>query len=358
MKNKLITLFLIFAVVAAGAATVTKFTGNTNKEKDKEGFTVVTSFYPMYILTSNLTKDIPGVSVVNLTENQTGCLHDYQLTTQDMIELDSADLLVMNGGGMESFIEGVLTSYPELEVVEAGKGIQMLDNQSEHNHEHIAEADEDEDHDHEDHEEYEDHDHEDHEDHDHEDHNHEDHEHEEENHDHHHDHGEYNAHVWMDMSNYLIQMQNVYEALSQMDPDHAREYEKNYKAYQEKVEEVKKEYEQELTDVKNRDVVIFHDAFAYLAKELGLDVVYTINLDSDTYLSAGEVKEIIDEVNRHQVKVLFTEEQYSDSIAESVAKETDASVYVIDSLVTGADDLDSYLKGMKYNLSVLKKALY
>jgi len=320
MKKKLLTIFTIFAVVAAGAAAVTKVTGNLNRQHDKSELTIVTSFYPMYILTSNLAKDIPGVSVANLTENQTGCLHDYQLTTQDMIELNAADLLVMNGGGMESFIEGVLKSYPHLEVVEASQGIPMLKNESEHDHEHEEEH--------------------------------------EEEHDHHHDHGEYNAHVWMNVDDYLMQMKNVYQALVEKDPEHSELYEKNYQEYQGKVEVVKKEYEEQLTDIVNKEVVIFHDAFAYLAEKLSLDVIYTINLDGETTLSAGEVKEIIDEVNLHSVKALFTEEQYSDSIAKSVAKETNASVYVIDSLVTGSNDLDSYIKGMRHNLNVLKQALY
>ena len=160
------------------------------------------------------------------------------------------------------------------------------------------------------------------------------------------------------MNDYLIQMENVYQALVENDPENKAIYDLNYETYKGKVEEIKAEYERELTNYVNHEVVIFHDAFAYMAQEIGLDVIYTINLDGDTYLSAGEVKDIIDEVNGHGVKVLFTEEQYSDSVAESVAKETEAKVYVIDSLVTGDTDLDSYLNGMKNNLEVLKEALY
>lgn len=320
MKKKLIALIGIFVVIIFAAVVVTKLSKGKKGTVQEDDFVVVTSFYPMYILTANLAKDVPDVSVVNLTENQTGCLHDYQLTTQDMVELNSADLLVMNGGGMENFIESVITTYPELMVVRATDEIDLLPSTSEHSHE---EEDEDHDHDEEDS----------------------------------HDHGDYNAHVWMNMDYYLQEMENVYQALVTTDPEHRDLYEANYIEYQGKVEAVKEKFDTELDNLSKKEIVIFHDAFAYLADEYGLDVIYTINLDDDTYLSAGEVKEIIDEVKLHGVEVLFTEEQYSDSIAESIAKETNASVYIIDSLVTGDMDLDSYLTGMENNLTVLKEAL-
>ena len=396
MKKKLFALLGIFTTIIIGSVAVSKLANRNDIVIQDEETLIVTSFYPMYILTANLAKDVPGVSVVNLTENQTGCLHDYQLVTKDMIKLNSADLLVMNGGGMESFLENVVASYPDLKVVEASEGITMLPSESEHNHDHgtgstsvieegdvISEEEQVTDPDHTHGEESEatdpDHTHEEESevtdpDHTHEeeseatdpDHTHEeesevtdpDHTHEEDSDEEDHDHGEYNAHVWMNMNDYLIQMQNVYQALVENDPENKAIYDLNYESYKGKVEEIKAEYERELTNFVNHDVVIFHDAFAYMAQEIGLDVIYTINLDGETYLSAGEVKDIIDEVNGHGVKVLFTEEQYSDSIAESVAKETEAKVYVIDSLVTGDLDLDSYLNGMRNNLEVLKEALY
>lgn len=328
MKKKLLALLAIFAIMIAISVTVSKFANRELRETNQDEMTIVTSFYPMYILTANLAKDVPGVHVENLTENQTGCLHDYQLTTQDMIELSSASLLVMNGGGMETFIESVIGSYPNLAIVEASEGIEMLASTAEHDHDHETEDDHEE----------EDHDHEMEEDHD-------------------HVHGEYNAHVWMNMEYYLMEMEKVSQALIQKDPEHRELYEKNYREYRDKVEGLKEEFEVALADTAINEVVIFHDAFAYLADEFGLEVIYTINMDDETYLSAGEVKEIIDEVNHHQVQVLFTEEQYSDSIAESIAMETEAKVYVIDSLVTGNMDLDAYLIGMRNNLDVLKDAL-
>lgn len=357
MKKKLGVLFIVFAVIIGCSGVVIWSTQKGNRSERSE-ITVVTSFYPMYILTENLAKNVPGVKVVNLTENQTGCLHDYQLTTQDMIEIDHASMLVLNGGGMEGFIEGVIEQYPELPVVKASEGIELLPATSQHSHEHNHEDEENNHHE----SEEEAHVHEDGENHSHESeeeahvHEHEDnHSHEEESQEAHY-HGEYNAHVWMNMNDYLVQMETVYEALVDLDPVHESLYETNYKEYREKVEELKEEFEEVLNETTGKEVVIFHDSFAYLAQEIGLDIVYTVNLDDETYLSAGEVKEIIDEVKKHGIQVLFTEQQYSDSIAKSIANETDAMVYVIDSLVTGENNLDAYLNGMRNNLKTVKEA--
>ena len=64
---------------------------------------IVTSFYPIYLDTINLAGGVEGVEVVNLTKPQTGCLHDYQLTTEDMKMLETADIFVVNGFGHGEF---------------------------------------------------------------------------------------------------------------------------------------------------------------------------------------------------------------------------------------------------------------
>ena len=71
-------------------------------------------------------------------------------------------------------------------------------------------------------------------------------------------------------------------------------------------------------------------------------------------LSSSEIAQIIDEAKENNAKYIFVEEQFSDDIAQTISKETGATIYVIDSLVTGNDDLDSYINGMKKNIETLK----
>ena len=136
--KKFLMIIAIFVVIVAAGIGITKVVNSGEEEKGNE-FTIVTSFYPTYIATKNIADSIDGVKVVNLTENHSGCLHDYQLTTNDMRKLEGADVFVMNGGGMESFLEDVVAKYPDLLVIDASKGITLLEPTESHDHEEEAE---------------------------------------------------------------------------------------------------------------------------------------------------------------------------------------------------------------------------
>lgn len=335
MKKKLIIAGCAILLVGISLFLINRM---PKKEETDSDYTIVTSFYPMYVLTKNLVKDIPDVEVINLTDYESGCLHDYQLTTKDMRRLENADLFIMNGGGMESFIEEILKSYPELTVVDASEGISFLP--SEHHHDHEDEDDHEEDDNHEDDAEHED------------DANHED----DDDHDDH-DHGEYNAHVWLDMDLYIVQIENVAKALAEHLQENQSTFESNKQGYSEKIDDLKEEFAKELSALQGKEVVLFHDAFVYLSAVLGLDVVYVVDVDGEASLSAGHIAEVVDEINLHNIKTLFTEEQYSTTIADRIAKETGASVYIVDSLVKGNMDENGYIDGMKYNLEILKQVI-
>lgn len=311
MKKKLLLLCGLMTIVLMGAMAFS-FIFDT-KGEEKQGLTIVTSFYPMYVLTENIAGDIDNIDIVNLTNYSSGCLHDYQLSTSDMKRLEDADILIINGGGMESFMEDVFASYPQLPIITASDGISFLFSEE---HDHADEEDPD-------------------------------HEHTDE---------EYNAHVWMNMEYYLIQIENIVNSLCELDTEHAKVYKENGLKYSKKVEALKEEYKKLLSLNEDKKIVIFHDAFAYLAKEFNLNIIHTVNMDSETALSAGEIAEVVDEVREENVQVLFTEEQYRTSIASNIADETGAGVFVIDSGVTGNMDKDAYLNSMENNLKVLIEA--
>ena len=399
MKKKLLFLMSVFTVIVIGTVALAKSTTKNNQfdHNRENNLVIVTSFYPMYVLTQNLVEGIEGVSVINLTSGQIGCLHDYQLTTEDMKTLSTGDIFIMNGGGMESFLEEVVNAYPSLTLIDASAGIELLPSyaQHDHNHEHThvevvegvvedngtdydyddeADHNHDEDIDH-NHGDETDHNHDDEADHNHDedidynhgdetDHNHDEdieHNHDNEtdhNHDHDHDHGEYNGHVWLNMDHYMKQIDQVANQLAKVDSMNGEAYLENATSYKEKISELKSEYENELQQIVNDQVIIFHDAFAYLAQQLGIEVVYEVFIEEDSALSAGDIKAVIDEIKLHDIKVLMVEEQYKNSIADNISKETNATVYVVDSLVTGDGSKDSYLNGMRKNLEVLKTALY
>lgn len=380
MRNKYVFTAVLLLVLTAVGAGIIKAGGSSGNAGAGDGLRVVTSFYPVYIAAKNVIGDTEEIMLENLTEPKTGCLHDYQLTPEDMVVLSKADLFFINGGGIESFVDDVLNNYPELPVVTASEGIPYLDTRDGvqtigHGHEeedHLYEAEADylhgeaEPHLHEAeadylHEEAEPHLHEAEADYLHEEA--EPHLHEAENiytsepkEADTHDHGAVNAHVWMDVSRYEEEVKNIAAAMAAADPVNAGEYEANTEAYLKKLEILKAELETLKGKASGRKIIIFHDSFAYFADAFGLDIAYMIDMDENTSLSANEVSQLVELVRKEHIDMLFAEEQYGTKIADAVSRETDASVYVLDSLVTGEDDCDSYIRGMEFNLEQLSKA--
>lgn len=341
-KKKLGFLAGIMVLLSLAGYLVCLFAGGTKQLEKEDGFLLVTSFYPMYVLAENLAAGVEGVTVANLTENQTGCLHDYQLTSRDMKLLSGADAFLINGAGMELFVEKVMENYTGLPVIEASHGIALLEG-VEHNHAHgevHLEDDAMEEHEHVE----EDHDHAE-----------EDHEHVEENHDHEtegHNHTE-NGHVWMNVEHYRTQLAATKKELQQLLPLQKDALETAADAYDKKLRELSAEIETLKGKTKEIPVVIFHEAFAYLAESLEMDVLVALSLDEETVPSAGEIAEVIEEIRYHGYALLMIEEDYAEH-AEKILAETEAEVVYIDPLTTGDGAADSYLEGMRNNLEAVR----
>lgn len=304
-----------------------------NTDEADDMLTVVTSFYPMYIATLNIVDGVKGVRLENLSEPQTGCLHDFQLTPEDMKLLSTADVFVINGGGIESFMSDVAKAYPKLDVVEACEDVALLsedDADSDHDHDHDADAESDSDHDH-------------------------DHEADAESDSaHDHDHGDENAHAWMSVPRYRTMVKTIASHLAQKDEAHAEEYYANAEKYDAKLAKLEKEQDslKSLTDGQN--IVIFHEAYAYVADDFSMNACYLLDLDEERSVSAGEIKQVISAIKDDGVSVILAEELYGKSMGDTVSRETDVHVVYIDPLNRGEYDKDSYLDGMEQNIELIK----
>jgi zinc transport system substrate-binding protein len=271
-----------------------------NKENSR--LTIVTSFYPMYVHTINVIKDIKGVNVVNMTKPQTGCLHDYQLTTDDLKTLDKAKVFVVNGAGMEAFLDKVIKQMPKLKIIEASRGITLIKGDGE-------EGD--------------------------------------------------NPHVWVSVTNAIQQVKNIGDQLAQIDSANGDAYRKNAAAYIKKLEDLKEKMHQVLDGIPNRNIITFHEAFPYFAKEFNLKIVAVIEREPGSEPSAKDIAETIKNIKKAKVKALFAEPQYPAKAAETIARETGIKIYTLDPAVTGEanGDDNAYLKLMEQNLKSLQEAL-
>lgn len=344
MKNKYVFVaVMLVCILVASMGLTTIYVNNTQSNEakiDNDEVKIVTSFYPMYVATENIIAGIDGVSLTNLSEPQIGCLHDFQMTPADMKLLSTADVFVINGGGIEGFMSDVAGSYPELEIVEACQDISLLgesENDAQHEEAHV----EDESHAHdearheESHVEEESHAHDD---------------------AHAHDHGGENAHAWMSVKLYRSQVATIASRLAEIDPDNSEAYLQNAREYDQKLEKLQEKQEEIMELAAGKNIIIFHEAYEYVASDYGMNVSYTMDLDEERQVSAGEVAEVIDEIRQNNVSIILAEELYGKNMGDAVIKEADVQVIYIDTLNRGDYGADSYITGMTNNIELIKAA--
>lgn len=318
MKIKFKKILIILTLVILSITGCSSNTNDNNKSgnsKDKEdSIKVVTSFYPMYLLASNVVKDIDNVELINMTNSATGCLHDYSLTTDNIKLLEDCDVFIINGAGMESFLDKVLEQKPDLKIIDASEGIELIKSDYE--------------------EESDDHDH-----------------------DHDHDHDEeYNPHVWLSVENAIKQVENIENKLIEYNSINKDKYSQNAREYIEQLSNLDNKIHSELDNIKNKNIVTFHEAFPYFAKEYGLNIVGVVQREAGSEPSAKELQETIEKIKKLDVKAICVEPQYSTKAAETISKETNVKVYTLDPIVTEESKNSSYIDIMNKNLETLKEA--
>ena len=293
----------LFVIAVMLSSVLMVSCGEAQKTGDSE-INVTASFYPIYILAENVIGNTEGINLQNMAQPQTGCLHDYQLSTGDMKKLDTTDIFLINGGGMESFLDNALELFPQLNIVDTSKGTVSLENDG---HDHEEEGEDEHSHNHEE-----------------------------------------NSHFWILPQNAAVQAENICEALSEVCPDKADEFRRNTDNFIESLNDI------ETFDGNGMKVCIFNEAFAYLHLSYGLDVRLCVEMDENQTPSAKEMAEIITTVKEENISLLIAADDASKAIADTVARETDAKVVVLDPVLTGDFSPESYAEALNENARILK----
>ena len=245
-----------------------------------------------------------------MTQPQTGCLHDYELTTEDMKTLEGADVLLINGLGMESFLDKVMGQYPDLFIVDTSTGSVTLAG-DDHGHAHEGEEEGEE---------------------------------------------EVNAHIWLNPSNGVKQAEVICDALSQADPTNADKYAANTATFAESMESVIAQAEA-IQAAPGTEVAVFHEGFPYLTDLCGLEVGVGIYADENEEPSAKEMAEAAEEIKEDGIKLLLAADDAGMKYAETLAAETGATVVELNPITSGELNKDVYRLGMERNLQILADAL-
>ena len=273
--------------------------------------TVVTSFYPVWIITLNLTDGLNDVAVRNLAAPSVGCLHDYQLQPADMKVLDGADALIVNGAGMEAFLPEITRTFPSLPVIEASEGIELL---AEDDAVRIGDAEEE----------------------------------------------EVNSHIWLDPMRAVLMAENIANGLADLMPQHRDVLLANLESYRERLTALDTQLREGLQDLPRRDIVTFHEAFPYFAAAYGLHVVAVVSKEPGEVVTPAQMGSLVMEIERLGNPPLFVEPQYTDLSAQTLSRETGSAVYSLDPVVTGPEEnvpLDYYETVMIKNMETLVEAL-
>ncbi len=263
------------------------------EENENNRFRILTSFYPIYVMTLNITDGANNVEVSNMAEHLTGCIHDYTLNTSDLRKFENADVFIQNGKGLESFTDKIIELYPNVKIINSAEKVDNI----------IQDE-------------------------------------------------EVNAHIWLSIDNYIKQLNEVTEQLVNLHPENKTVYTNNKNIYTEKLNNLKSEYE--TLNISKNKAICLNEALEYLLKDVGLETT-TIETDHEqSTLSAKNLKSVIEQIKQENIKVIFIDKNDSDKTADTLAQETGAKIYNLNSGMSGNDNKDDYLRIMRENLELLK----
>lgn len=198
--------------------------------------------------------------------------HTFEPTPSLMVDLSRADLYIMNGAGLEYWIDRLLETNKNMTVLDSSEGISLL-----------AESEE-----------------------------------------------EIDPHIWLSLRNAAIQAENICRGLTEVDPQNKDYYARNRDDYLEKLKSLDENFNGTFAGKKNKIFIVHHPAWTYFARDYGLNQLPLMENEKEPgpkYL--GEVIEI---ARKNNITTLFVEPQYNPKAAETIAQEMNARVVTIDPL--------------------------
>lgn len=263
---------------------------------------VLASTFPVYLFTRAVCENVPGVSVELLVPSAAGCPHDFSLRPGDMQKLAAASILVINGAGLEDFLDKPLQTLDrQPRLVNAGHDVPLLP------------AGED-------------------------------------GHDHAHAHG--NPHIFAAPDTAAMMVANIANGLAEFDAANAGRYRSNASAYIGKLADLSATLRLVGEKAPNRRIALEHGALAYLAANADLEVVEIFENGS----SAAELARLGKALQQEKPALLAGDSQYSSKLLATLSDETGIPFASLDTCASGPENAgpDFYLDMMKKNAQTLE----
>lgn len=273
-----------------------------SQQSDDGKLHVLATTYPVYLFTTAVTEGVDNVEVSLLVNQQTSCLHDYTLTVNDMKAIEGAGVIVMNGAGLEDFMDDALAAS-DAPVIDCSEGIELLPAQGHEGHDHDT---------------------------------------------------EYDPHIWMMEENVSLMLENIGKGLVALDPERQEEYYWNSQHANDALG-----YDPDkLAALADKPFITFHDGFQYFAQATGLNLLKAIEEEEGAEASAAEIQEIVALIKEYNIPAIFTEVNGSDATAQAIARETGCQVYQLDMIMSGdGTGIQPYVDAMEKNMDTILEAL-
>lgn len=307
MKEKrkiFLGVFLILGLFLASCSNNSK--NISKKENSSEKKLIYTSFFPVEELTKRIVGDKFEVKPI-IDKSQEP--HSFELKTEDIKNIIKADLVIYNGAGMETFIDDLKNSTDDKEkFVDLSKNLTLLSSAKD------GKVSKD----------------------------------------------KVNPHTWLSIKNAMVELEEIYEKVSEIDPDNKDFYKKNLDKNLDMFKKMDEKFANELKDVdqNKRYFVVSHAAFNYLADDYNLKQVAVTGISPEDEPSAKQLKIIADFVKKHDISTIFFEGKATPKVAETLAKSTNtktSTLYTMENL-TKEEARMGYLKLMEENLKSLKES--
>lgn len=269
---------------------------------------VLASTFPVYLFATNICAGMEGVRLELLIPSSMGCPHDFTLRPADMRKLEQADVLIINGAGLEDFLTRALSGLSNAPVViDAGINVPRMPAAGQpHQHEH----------------------------------------------DDTHDHGGVNPHIFASPANAAIMANNIARGMATADPANADKYLANGEKYSETLEELAGKFEAIGKKARNRNIALEHDALVYLARNAYLQIVAVFE-NGD---SAAAITRLVSKFAEEKPALLAGDSQYPDRLMKTLSKETGLPFAMLNPCSAGPENApaDYYQKVMETNLGILE----
>ena len=299
--NIQIKLAIIAIAVIIPLSSIAVYGTNSNQQfttTDSSKLQVISSFYTLHEFSQNVGQEKVDVTLLVPVGVEP---HDWGPTIKDVQRMQKSDLIIINGIGFENWVDNLKEIDYQGVIVDTSNGI-LEKNLSK---EQIPSSGD--------------------------------------------------PHIWLNPVYAKIQVQNIANAFSNLDPKNQQYYQSNAEKYIEELEFLDLKIRNELSNC-NHDFVAFHDAFSYFAYEYNLNQ-HTIISSNDPHgeATAKTLENVISTAKELNIKVIFSEENVNPRTSEIIANEIDGKVLVLSPLEVSSDG--TYISKMIENLNNLEEAL-